>query len=113
MTNRDFFKTIAADETLSAELREHAEKEIARIDATNAKAAEKRKEKDAENQPLIDALVAALTDEPQTASDLMGVIECSVQKTSSLLRKAVTQGVAAVEDVKIPKKGPQKGYKRV
>lgn len=113
MTNRDFLKTIAADETLFVELREHAEKELKRIDAANEKAAEKRKEKDAENQPLIDALVAALTDEPQTASDLMGVIECSVQRTSSLLRKAVVQGIAKVQDVKVPKKGPQKGYTKI
>ena len=113
MTNREFFMTIAATETLSAELREHAEKEITRIDANNEKAAAKRAEKAAEDQPLLDALTAALTSEPQTASDLKEVIECSVQRTSSLLRKLVKMNKAVAEDVKIPKKGIQKGYKAV
>lgn len=115
MTNREFFRTIAADEILSPEererVREHAEKELARIDANNEKAAAKRAEKAAEDQPLFDALTAALTHEYQTASDMMGVAERSVQKTSSLLRKLVKMGIAVDGDVKIPKKGVQKGYK--
>ena len=111
MTNREFVMTIAATETLSIELREHAEKEIIRIDASNEKAAAKRAEKAAEDQPLLDALTAALTSEFQTASDLKSVIECSVQKTSSLCRKLVKAGVAVDGEVKIPKKGMQKAYK--
>ena len=111
MTNREFFEAIVSNTSLSAEMHEHAEKEIARIDASNAKAAEKRAEKAVEDQPLFDALTAALTHEYQTASDLMGVVEKSVQKTSSLLRKLVKMGIAVDGDVKIPKKGMQKGYK--
>lgn len=115
VTIREFFMTTAADEILSPEerkcIREHAEKELARIDADNEKAAAKRAEKAAEDQPLFDALTAALTSEFQTASDLKSVIECSVQKTSSLLRKLVKAGIAIDGEVKIPKKGTQKGYK--
>ena len=115
MTNREFFMTIAADEILSPEererVREHAEKELARIDAANEKAAAKRAEKAVEDQPLLDALAAALTTEFQTASDLKDVIECSVHKTSALLRKLVKADIAVDGDVKIPKKGVQKGYK--
>jgi bacterioferritin (cytochrome b1) len=113
MTNREFFAAIVSNPSLSAEMHEHAEKEIARIDATNEKAAAKRAEKAAEDQPLLDALAAALTEEPQTASTLKDVIECSVQKTSSLLRKLVAADRAVAEDVVIPKKGKQKGYKAV
>lgn len=112
MTNREFFEAVAANSALSDDLREHAEKEIERIDATNAKAAEKRAEKAMENQPLLEALTAALTDEPQTASTLKDVIECSVQKTSSLLRQLVKMEAAVSEDVKIAKKGTQKGYRK-
>ena len=111
MTNREFFEAIVSNTSLSAEMHEHAEKEIARIDAANEKAAAKRAEKAAEDQPLLDALTAALTSEFQTASDLKGVIECSVQRTSSLCRKLVKAGIATDGDVKIPKKGMQKGYK--
>lgn len=111
MTNREFFEAIVSNTSLSAEMHEHAEKEIARIDAANEKAAARRAEKAAEDQPLLDALAAALTSEFQTASDLKGVIECSVQRTSSLCRKLVKAGIATDGDVKIPKKGMQKGYK--
>lgn len=111
MTNREFFEAIVSNTSLSAEMHEHAEKEIARIDAANEKAAAKRAEKAAEDQPLLDALAAALTSEFQTASDLKDVIKCSVHKTSALLRKLVKADIAVDGDVKIPKKGVQKGYK--
>lgn len=111
MTNREFFEAIVSNTSLSAEMHEHAEKEIARIDAANEKAAAKRAEKAAEDQPLLNALAAALTTEFQTASDLKDVIECSVHKTSALLRKLVKADIAVDGDVKIPKKGKQKGYK--
>ena len=113
MTNREFFEAIVSNTSLSAEMHEHAEKELTRIDAANEKAAAKRAEKAAEDQPLLDALTAALTTEFQTASDLKDVIECSVHKTSALLRKLVKAGIAVDSEVKIPKKGTQKGYKLV
>ena len=121
MTQREFFtmvNTIANGETPMdaegnvvnmSEIGEFALAQIEKIDIANEKKKEKQKEKSAENQPLIDALTAALTDTPKTASELKDVIEASVQKTSSLLRGMVNAGIAKSCDMK-GAKGTCKGY---
>lgn len=110
MTNREFFVAISTNPSLSAEIVEHATAQIAKLDETNAKRRNAMTKKQLENQPLKDLLAQNLSSKPQTATDMMGVIECSVQKTSNLLRQLVADGRADVVDVKIPKKGMQKGY---
>lgn len=121
MTNREFYTAIAANETLTAEIRDHATELIAKLDAT----AEKRKGKvSAKDQAKRDENVAAathiattiLTAEPKTATDIAAVLsaesgeEVKVQKASYLCRLAVDMGLATVTEVKIPKKGTQKAY---
>lgn len=117
MTARDFYTAVI--DVLSAhdmreDLIEYAEGAIAKLDAINAKRKEKTDkkslEKAAENAPLLDTLVANLTTEPQTASDMMGLIGQNVQKTSTLLRQLVAAERASVQDVKVKGKGTQKGY---
>ena len=117
MTARDFY-TAVIDVLSAHDMREdlvaYAEGAIAQLDATNAKRKEKTdkasREKAAADAPLMDALQAALTNEPKTATDLKDVIEANVQKTSSLLRALVKAGRANVQDVKVKGKGTQKGY---
>ena len=121
MTNREFYTAIAANETLTAEIRDHATELIAKLDAT----AEKRKGKvSAKDQAKRDENAAAathiattiLTTEPKTATDIAAVLsaesgeEVKVQKASYLCRLAVDMGLATVTEVKIPKKGTQKAY---
>lgn len=117
MTARDFYTAVI--DVLSAhdmreDLIEYAEGAIAKLDAINAKRKgktdKKSLEKAAENAPLLDTLVANLTTEPQTASDMMGLIGQNVQKTSTLLRQLVAAERASVQDVKVKGKGTQKGY---
>lgn len=117
MTARDFY-TAVIDVLSAHDMREdlvaYAESAIAKLDATNAKRKEKTDkaslEKAAADAPLLDALQAALTNEPKTATDLKDVIEANVQKTSSLLRALVKAERANVQDVKVKGKGTQKGY---
>lgn len=109
MTNREFYEKIVAG-NFDAELTAHAEAQIEKLDAANAKRSAKQKEKQEANMALMNDLIGYLTTDPQTASDLCGAIEESVQKTSSLLRMAVAEGKCSVKDVKVPKKGTQKGY---
>ena len=121
MTNREFYTAIAANETLTDEIRNHATELIAKLDAT----AEKRKGKvSAKDQAKRDENAAAathiattiLTTEPKTATDIAAVLsaeageEVKVQKASYLCRLAVDMGLATVTEVKIPKKGTQKAY---
>lgn len=109
MTNRDFYEKIVAA-AIDADITAHAEAALAKLDETNAKRAEKQAEKSAENMAAIKAVVAELNDKPQTATDMMGVTGESVQKTSYYLRTAAKMGLCEVTDVKVAKKGAQKGY---
>ena len=117
MTARIFYQSVIeflSDNDKAADVVEYAEGAIAKLDAINAKRKEKTDKKSleraAENAPLLDTLVANLTTEPQTASDMMGLIGQNVQKTSTLLRQLVAAEKASVQDVKVKGKGTQKGY---
>ena len=121
MTNREFYTAIAANETLTEEIRNHATEQIAKLDAT----AEKRKGKvSAKDQAKRDENAAMATHiaetilgaEAKTATDVAAVLtaeageEVKVQKASYLLRLAVDMGLANATEVAIPKKGKQKAY---
>ena len=124
MTNREFYTAIAANETLSEDVRTHATEALAKLDAT----AEKRKgvvskkelEKRAANADLA-AKVATeiLGTEAKTATDVAVALtemlgeEIKVQKASYLCREAVKMGLAAETEVKIPKRGTLKAYTAV
>jgi ATP/maltotriose-dependent transcriptional regulator MalT len=109
MTNREFYSAII-NASISDEITAHAEAALTKLDETNVKRAAKQAEKSAENMTAIKAVVAELTDKPQTATDMMGVTGESVQKTSYYLRTAAKMGLCEVTDVKVAKKGTQKGY---
>ena len=124
MTNREFYTAIAANETLTEEIRNHATEQIAKLDAT----AEKRKGKvSAKDQAKRDENAALATHiaetilgvEAKTATDVATAMtaetgeEVKVQKASYLCRLAVDMGLATQTEVKIPKKGTQKAYTAV
>lgn len=121
MTKRDFYTAISKNETLDAELRTFADASLAKLDDINSKRREKVSKVALANMPLIDAVVAMLTAEPQTASMLTPKMnaafpsaddaeEMKVQKISHLLTEAVKAGRCSVMDVKVKGKGTQKGY---
>ena len=109
MTNREFFEAIV-NGTINDEIKTHAEEAIAKMDARNAKRAGRPSKTAIANLPLIEEIKEVLTAEPQTARTVADKIDISVQKASALLRQIVTNGDAQVTEVKIPKKGKQKGY---
>ena len=122
MTNREFYTAITAENaTITPEMIEHANAQLAKLDAT----AEKRKgvvsKKDQEKRAANEALArliaeTILTTEAKTATDVAEILtaetgeEVKVQKASYLLRLAVDMGLAAQTEVAIPKKGKQKAY---
>lgn len=120
MTKREFLNTIATAEDMPAELVEFAAHELELMDAANeknrAKAAEKRAAKDTEKEPIRNALMDVMTNEPQTATMLIeaaGLTETvKPQSVPSLLKLLVENGTLEKIDMKIEgKKGTQKGYK--
>ncbi|MDV3429526.1 MAG: hypothetical protein LIR50_21300 [Bacillota bacterium] len=117
MTNREFFNSIIANEALSDEIRAFAETAVGKLDTANEKRRNAQSKKAQENLPYVQYIVGSvLSDQPMTASDVTEKInaglgtEFKVQKVSALLRAAVAAGDAVAQDVKIPKKGVQKGY---
>ena len=121
MTNREFYTAIAANETLTEDIRNHATEQIAKLDATAEKRKGKVSAKDQakrdENAALAARIAAEiLTTEPKTATDIATALtemlgeEVKVQKASYLARLAVTNGLATQTEVKIPSKGNQKAY---
>ena len=118
MTKREFLTAIVelgTEGTISSELGDFAEEEIAKLDEALARRREKVSAKAAENAPLMDKIYEDILkeDEVVTATVVGELMEVSTQKASALLRKMVDEGRATAEDVKIPKKGTQKGYKKV
>lgn len=120
MTKREFLNTIATAENLPAELIEFAAHELEVMNASNeknrAKAAEKRAAKAAEKEPIRNAIMDVMTNEPQTPTMLLkaaGLADTvSPQSVPSLLKTFIEAGTLEKVDVKIKgKKGIQKGYK--
>ena len=119
MTKKEFMEKVIAmiekTEIVDEEVMvEFAHKEKEKIDRANERKKSKMTEKAKENIQLMDKIYEDIlkVDEPTTATTVGEYMEISTQKASSLLRKMVDEGRATVEDVKIPKKGIQKGYKR-
>ena len=110
MTKREFLTQVIA-ETANEEIKEFAKKEIEKLDAELAKAAEKRAAKKAENAPLVEALQEILTDEPMTASQIAENVEGinNASKATVIAKILVESGVASVTEVKV-KGRAVKGY---
>ena len=126
MTNREFYTTIV-ETVANEELVEHAKAQLAKLDATAEKRKGKVSKADQEKRDANEALARhiatdILTSEAKTATDVAAVLTAEgepdaepvkVQKASYLLRLAVDMELAAVTEVKIPKKGTQKAYTAV
>lgn len=108
-TKREMLNVIA-NGTMNEEVMAWAEAEIAKMDHANELRRNKVSKKAKENAAVIEAIVAALTEEAQTASMIGAQVGISTQKASALLRQIVEAGRATKVDVKIKGKGTQKGY---
>ena len=124
MTNREFYTAITAENaTITPEMIEHAQAQLAKLDATAEKRKGKVSAKDQAKRDENAALAARIAStilgtEAKTATDVAAVLtaeageEVKVQKASYLCRLAVELGMATQTEVKIPKKGTQKAYTR-
>ena len=85
--------------------------EIAKLDATNAKRAEKAKAKAVEYEPIKSAIAEFLkVNGTKTTSEIAVAIEQSVPKTSAMCRQMVDEGRLVASEVSVPKKGKQRAY---
>lgn len=118
MTNREFYNAIAMNEEVALELRTFAEQQLAKLDTKTAAARSKDSEKRAEaNAPIIAALRVMLTTEFKTSAELTDMYNSTAelpikpQKMTAVLRAMVKTGDVISTDIKVAKKGTQKGYK--
>ena len=124
MTKIELMRAIVEGATVTAEMAEKAAEIIAADEAAKEKRKGKVSEKDAAKRAANEEMakhIAAdiLGAEAKTATDVAEALTAEledptepvkVQKASYLLRLAVTMGLAAQTEVKIPKKGTQKAY---
>ena len=119
MTNREFFTAVAALENAPAEIVEHAEQALVKMDETNAKRKEKAKESDAsakyaeENAELIANVIAFLGTDTKVAADIAENVGTSVQKINGVMRHLIAAEKVIVGETKLPKKGTVKTYTAV
>ena len=110
ITMRQFFESVV-NNSITPAMIEKAKAEIAKLDATNAKRAEKAKAKAVEYEPIkkaiFDFLVANGT--KTTAEIAVGVGESS-PKTSAMCRQMVEDGRLTSSEVTVKGKGKQKAY---
>ena len=121
MTNREFFVNVGKGIVGEAEM-EHAQAQVAKMDAANAKRAETQSKKSKENEPLKQAIynllvakgamtspdiAVALNEQGVTNADGQPI---STSKASSMCRQMVDDNQLSVEEIKVPKKGKMKQY---
>ena len=111
MTKREFYNAIANGQ-MTDELMDYATEQIARMDSANEKRKNTLSKKQEENEAVKAEMLKHLNTEPMTATTVGELMGISTQKASALLRQLVNDSKATATEVKIPKKGTQKGYVR-
>lgn len=104
MTKKEIFGLIAETCSDNEVIVEFCAAEVAKLDAKAEKAKAKAAEKKAQGDELYAVIVSTLTNELQTAEDVLAQLEgdeLTVAKVRSRLSQAVKNGVAAKESVKI------------
>ena len=118
MTNRDFYNAIinadltaVFEDEMAESVKEHAKAALGKLDETNEKRRNAPSKKELENLPLMEQVVnEVLSFEPMTASDIGAALGISHNKATPIVKMAVARGLVGVKDIKVPKKGMQKGY---
>lgn len=114
MTKREFYENII-NNIINDEVITTAKTYLIKMDAAQASRSSSASAKRAEiNRPIIDGMLAFFenADGVHTAAEVSAALGISVQKASALLRQMVASGLLTVEEISVPKRGKQKGYKR-
>jgi uncharacterized Zn finger protein len=113
ITLRQLFTAVVEDKITPA-MKEKAKAEITKLDATNAKRAEKAKEKAAENLPIKNAIYEYLVaNGTKTTTEVASGVGESVPKASAMCIQMVKEGRLNPSEVSVKGKGKQKAYTAV
>lgn len=88
MTNREFFNAVIALESAPADVKAHAENEIAKLDARNAKRASTPSKTQVANEPLVQAVREYLekATEPMCSAEIAEALEMTSNKVAALIK---------------------------
>ena len=88
MTNREFLNAVMAIENVSADVKAHAENEIAKLDARNAKRASQPSKTQEANAPLIEKVkeYLASASEPLCSAEIAEALEMTPNKVAALIK---------------------------
>ena len=115
MTNREFFVAIASNTNLTADLREHAQAQVDKMDASNAKNRGTESKTYKANIPLFAEVLALLAEKPLFTTEVALAMSTeerpiSNSKASGLLRTLEGEGKVTSTKVKVKGKGEQTQY---
>ena len=115
MTNREFFVAIASNANLTADLREHAQAQLAKMDASNAKSRGTESKTYKANIPLFAEVLALLAEKPLFTTEVALAMSTeerpiSNSKASGLLRTLEGEGKVTSTKIKVKGKGEQTQY---
>ena len=115
MTNREFFVAIASNTNLTADLREHAQAQVDKMDTSNAKNRGKESKTYQANLPLMAEVLELLAEKPMLTAEVAIAMSTeerpiSTSKASALLRTLEGEGKVTSLKVKVKGKGEQTQY---
>lgn len=111
MTKREFLTAIATMETVDAEIKEFAEKEIHALDARNAKRLTTPTKKQIENEELKNKILDMFKGQEEViARTIAEKMEITTSKASALCRQLVAEEKISVTNVIGEKSRLVKGY---
>ena len=112
MTNREFFVAIASNTNLTADLRDHAQAQIDKMDSSNAKSRGTESKTYKANVPLFAEVLALLADKPMLTTEIALAMTTeerpiSNSKASGLLKTLEKEQKVTQTKVKVKGKGEQ------
>ena len=112
MTNREFFVAIASNTNLTADLRDHAQAQIDKMDSSNAKSRGTESKTYKANVPLFAEVLALLAEKPMLTTEVALAMTTeerpiSNSKASGLLKTLQNEGKVTQTKVKVKGKGEQ------
>lgn len=112
MTNREFFVAIASNTNLTADLRDHAQAQVDKMDASNAKGRGTESKTYKANIPLFAEVLELLAEKPMLTTEIALAMTSeerpiSNSKASGLLKTLQNEGKVSQTKVKVKGKGEQ------
>ena len=110
MTQREFLNKVIATPNIAEDVKTEAEALIAKLDTKNEQRKGKQSKTQRENEPIAQAIIAALANGSMLAIDIAAAIGQSVNKTNGIALTLVNSGVLVKTKTKVKGKGEMTTY---